>query len=157
MLDPTTFRSVLGRVASGVSVITTVTADGRDHGMTATALCSLSLDPPLILICVDRAATIHPHLAPAAKFAVSLLAREQEPLSRRFAETRDDRFDGVAYTRALTGCALVTDALAHLECTMWAQYAGGDHTIFVGHVVRAVARDAAPLLYYRGGYAALDT
>jgi flavin reductase (DIM6/NTAB) family NADH-FMN oxidoreductase RutF len=156
MLDAATFRAVLGRLASGVSVITTVDADGRDHGMTITALCSVSLDPPLILVCVDRAATMYPHMLTASRFAVSMLTADQESLSQRFAKTGDDKFGGVACTRELTGCALVDDALAHLECHVWAQYEGGDHTIFVGRVVRAAAREAQPLLYYRGAYAGLD-
>jgi flavin reductase (DIM6/NTAB) family NADH-FMN oxidoreductase RutF len=155
-LDASTFRSVLGRLASGVSIVTVAGSDGRDHGMTATALCSLSLEPPLILVCVDKAATVYAHLAGAAHFAVNLLDAGQEQLSRRFAETRDDRFDGIARTRGLTGAALLHDALAHIECAMWAQYAGGDHTIFIGRVERASAREARPLLYYRGDYARLD-
>jgi flavin reductase (DIM6/NTAB) family NADH-FMN oxidoreductase RutF len=156
MLDAATFRAVLSHLASGVSVITTRDSDGRDHGMTVTAMCSLSLDPPLVLVCVDRAATMYPHLLRAAHFAVSMLASEQEALSRRFALIRDDRFEGVAYTRDRTGCALVDDALAHIECDMWAQYDGGDHTIFVGRVVRAAVREAEPLVYYRGRYTHLD-
>jgi len=155
MLDPTTFRAVLGRLASGVSIVTTRSADGRDHGMTVSALSSLSLDPPLILLCVDRTATMHPHLLTAPHFAVSMLTLDQEGLSRRFSASRDDRFNGVATTRDQSGCALIDDALAHLECNAWAQYEGGDHTIFIGRVLRAAARDAAPLLYYRGAYTRL--
>jgi flavin reductase (DIM6/NTAB) family NADH-FMN oxidoreductase RutF len=155
MLDATTFRAVLGRLASGVSIVTTVSADGKDHGMTVSALSSLSLDPPLILLCVDKTATMHPHLLVARHFAVSMLTLDQQELSRRFAASRDDRFDGVAITRDGGGCALIEDALAHLECEVWAQYAGGDHTIFVGRVVRAAARDVDPLVYYRGNYARL--
>lgn len=156
MVDPSTFRTVLGRLASGVSIVTTVGADGGDQGMTVSALCSLSLDPPLVLLCVDRNATMYPHLRTAAHFAVSVLALDQEPLSRRFAESREDRFVGVAFTRELTGCALIDGALAQLECDLFAQHEGGDHTIFVGRVRRAVARDGVePLLYYRGAYGRL--
>lgn len=152
MLDAATFRSVLGRLASGISVITMPGTDGRDHGITVTALCSVSLEPPLLLACVDRTATVYPHLVAARHFAVNLLARDQEELSRRFAATVDDRFEGVAFERGLAGTPLLDDALAHIECAMWAQYDGGDHTIFVGHVERAAAREAHPLLYYRGQY-----
>lgn len=155
MLDPATFRGALARLASGVSIVTTRSADGHDHGMTVSALSSLSLDPPLILLCVDLTATMHPHLLGAPHFAVSMLALEQQELSRRFAASRDDRFDGVAITRDSAGCALIDDALAHLECSMWAQYPGGDHTVFVGQVTHAATRDADPLVYYRGGYARL--
>jgi flavin reductase (DIM6/NTAB) family NADH-FMN oxidoreductase RutF len=156
MLDESTFRAVLGRFATGVSVITTIGTDGRDHGMTATAFASLSLDPPLILACVAHTATIHPHIMEAQTFGVSFLGADQEPLSRRFAETNEDKFDGVGLTRELTGAALLDDALAHLECAVWARYDGGDHTIVVGRVDRAVAFGGRPLLYYRGGYTQLE-
>ncbi|HYV97216.1 MAG TPA: flavin reductase family protein [Gemmatimonadaceae bacterium] len=155
MVDPSTFRAALSRLASGISVVSCVSPDGRDHGMTVTALCSLSLDPPLILVCVDRAATMHPHLLTATHFAVSMLSLDQEALSRRFAETTDNKFDGVAFVRDAAGCPLLADALVHLECEMWAHHDGGDHTIFVGRVRRAATRDGEPLLHYRGGYAKL--
>jgi flavin reductase (DIM6/NTAB) family NADH-FMN oxidoreductase RutF len=157
MLDSTTFRAVLGRFASGVSIVTTVGATGTDHGMTVSALSSLSLEPPLILLCVDRTATTHPHLLAARHFAVSMLALEQADLSTRFAQKRDDRFADVAITRDAHGCALIDGAIAHLECEMWAQHDGGDHTIFVGRVVRAAAREGDPLIYYRAKYARLGT
>ncbi len=156
MLDDSAFRAVLGRFASGITIVTVRDAAGGDHGMTVSAFTSVSLDPPLILVCVDRAATMHDHLHAASRFAVNVLALEQEALSRRFAESRDDRFDGVGYRRDLTGAALLDDALAHLECTTEARYEGGDHTIFVARVDAASARDARPLLYYRGGYAQLE-
>lgn len=156
MLDASSFRSVLGRFASGIVVVTVRDPDGKDHGMTVSAFTSVSLEPPLVLVCVDRAATMHDALYAAERFAINLLSDQQEALSRRFAESRDDRFDGVGYTRDLTGAALLDDALAHLECTTWARYDGGDHTIIVGRVDHAAARDARPLLYYRGGYAQLE-
>jgi flavin reductase (DIM6/NTAB) family NADH-FMN oxidoreductase RutF len=151
-LDPATFRAVLGRLASGVSVITLAGNDGRDHGITVTALCSLSIDPPLLLACVDRTATVYPHLSAASHFAVNLLSSDQETLSRRFAETREDRFDGVAFERGASGIALLDHALAHIECSMWAHHDGGDHTVFVGRVTHAAARDGQPLVYYLGRY-----
>jgi flavin reductase (DIM6/NTAB) family NADH-FMN oxidoreductase RutF len=156
MLDASTFRSVLGRFASGIVVVTVRDADGKDHGMTVSAFTSVSLEPPLVLVCVDRAATMHDTLYGAETFAINLLSIEQEAVSRRFAESRDDRFDGVGYTRDLSGAALLDDALAQLECTTWARYDGGDHTIVVGRVDHAAARDTRPLLYYRGGYAQLE-
>jgi flavin reductase (DIM6/NTAB) family NADH-FMN oxidoreductase RutF len=156
MLDASTFRAVLGRFASGITVVTAQDDEGKDHGMTVTAFSSVSLEPPLVLVCIARNATMHDTLYGAGTFAVNLLSLGQEALSRRFAESRDDRFDGVGYGRNLTGAALLDDALAHLECTTWARYDGGDHTIIVGRVDRAEARDARPLLYYRGGYAQVE-
>ncbi|MGI8842713.1 MAG: flavin reductase family protein [Gemmatimonadaceae bacterium] len=155
-VDQATFRSVLGRFASGVTVVTVRNGD-TDHGMTASAFCSLSLDPPLVLVCIDRTTRMHELLQHAEHFAVSLLAADQEMISRRFAEPPDDtRFDGLGFARAATGAPLLTDALAHLECVLEERYAGGDHSIIVGRVVGAAAGDSRPLLYYRGGYAELE-
>ena len=126
--------------------------DHGDYGMTVTSACSLSLHPPLILVCIDHDATMYPHLVTASHFALSILAREQEAVARRFAESTDGKFAGIDTVRGAGGCALIDGALAHIECAMWAQYEGGDHAIFVGHVVRTATRDAEPLVYYRSGY-----
>lgn len=155
-VDQATFRSVLGRFASGVTVVTVRDGD-TDHGMTASAFCSLSLDPPLVLVCIDRTTRMHELLQHVRHIAVSLLAADQEMISRRFAEPPDDtRFEGLGYTRGATGAPLLTDALAHLECELEERYQGGDHSIIVGRVIGAAAGDARPLLYYRGGYAELE-
>jgi flavin reductase (DIM6/NTAB) family NADH-FMN oxidoreductase RutF len=156
-VDPDTFRSVLGRFATGVTIVTTRDAHGRDHGMTVSAFCSLSLTPPLILVCVDHAASVYSVLADAPYFAVNILASEQEALSRRFSVSGDpNRFEGVGFTRGRTGAALLDDVLGFLECRRASAHEGGDHTIFVGEVEAAFARSLTPLLYYRGGYAQLE-
>lgn len=156
MIDSATFRSVLGRFASGVTVMTTRDATGRDHGMTVTAFCSVSLEPPLVLCCVEHVAVMHDVIATAPRFAVNILSESQESLSRRFAEQMDDRFDGIGYTRGITGAALLEGILAYLECEVAARYEGGDHTIVLGRVIAAAAHDERPLLYYRGGYAQME-
>jgi len=152
-LDPAIFRSVLGRFASGVTVLTTLDGAGRDHGMTVSAFCSVSLEPPLVLACVDAAAALHPLLREEGRaFGVSILAEEQEALSRRFAGD-DDRFSGVGFTRGPARTALLDDAVAHLECVVHQVHEAGDHAIVVGRVEHVAIRDdAAPLLYYRSGY-----
>lgn len=156
-LDPDSFRSVLGRFASGITVVTTRDADDRDVGMTVSAFCSVSLHPPLIQLCVDGAASMFDALAASERFGVSILASEQEALSRRFAAVESmHRFEGIGFTRGESGVVLLDDALAHLECRLTARHAAGDHTLFIGEVERANARDARPLLYYRGGYAQLE-
>ena len=156
-LDPDSFRSVLGRFASGITVVTAVDGDGRDVGMTASAFCSVSLHPPLVQACVDRAASMFDALQHAEWFGVSVLAAEQEALSRRFASVDSShRFDGIGYSRGESGVVLLDDALAHIECRVMSRYEAGDHMLFVGEVERAMARDARPLLYYRGGYAQLE-
>jgi flavin reductase (DIM6/NTAB) family NADH-FMN oxidoreductase RutF len=156
-LDPDTFRSVLGRFASGITVVTTRDADGRDAGLTVSAFCSVSLHPPLIQVTVDQSASVHPVLAASTHFGVSILASEQEALSRRFSTVESmHRFEGIGFSRGESGVVLLDDALAHLECRHVASHPAGDHTMFVGEVERASARGARPLLYYRGGYAQLE-
>ena len=155
-IDQSTFRATLGRFASGITVITARDSDGRDVGMTVSAFSSLSLDPPLVLICIDNGASVAPVLEHCERFAVNVLSDEQEPLSRRFSEKEIDRFEGVAYHRGQLDLALLDGALANLECQVHARYPGGDHTILVGAVEATSVREGHPLLYYRGGYAQLD-
>ena len=164
MLSADIFRSVIGRFASGVTIITACDGSGDDHGMTATAFSSVSLVPPLVLVCVDQTTTMHRILERATHVAVNFLAADQEELSRRFGSgepqrggiAEEVRFDGVGYTRGVTGAPLLTDALAHLECRIHARHPAGDHTIIVAEVELAVAHDARPLIYYRGGYTQLE-
>ena len=156
-IDPDAFRSVLGRFASGITVVTTRDAEQRDVGMTVSAFCSVSLDPPLVQVCVDHAASLYAALVVSTRYGVSILAAEQEALSRRFATAESTRrFDGIGYKRGESGVVLLEDALAHLECALVARHETGDHTMFVGEVESATARNARPLLYYRGGYAQLE-
>jgi flavin reductase (DIM6/NTAB) family NADH-FMN oxidoreductase RutF len=156
MIDPDTFRSVLGRFASGVTIVTARDDAGVDHGMTVSAFCSLSLDPPLVLLCVDHAASMYELLLTHPQFGISILSSNQEAYSRRFADPDSDRFDGIAYSRGESGVVLLEESLAHLECRVTEHYEGGDHTIFIAEVEHAEPRDGRPLLYYRGGYAQLE-
>jgi flavin reductase (DIM6/NTAB) family NADH-FMN oxidoreductase RutF len=155
-IDPDEFRAVLGRFASGITVVTAQDADGRDHGMTCSAFCSVSLVPALVLACIDQEAEMYGLLRTTASFGVSILGENQEALSRRFAELPSGRFDGIGYTRAESGVILLDDAIAHLECTMVSRHDAGDHMICVGEVEWAEYRQDRPLLYYRGGYAQLE-
>lgn len=152
-IAPDEFRAVLGRFASGVTVLTARDAQGHDHGMTVSAFCSVSLDPPLVLACIDRKADMLPLLKHATHFGISILAENQELVSRRFAELPEGRFEDVGFSRGDSGAALLDDAIAHLECRLIDQCDGGDHAIFVARVEAATSRPGRPLLYYRGGYA----
>lgn len=156
VVDPTLFRSVLSRFASGVTVVTSRDANGTDYGMTVSAFSSLSLDPPLVLVCIDQSATWHAVLPSATHFNVHVLGAEQEPISRRFASDRADRFVDVSHTRNANGIAQLTGVLALLECRITARHVAGDHTIVVGEVERAQADDGDPLLYFRSAYARLN-
>jgi flavin reductase (DIM6/NTAB) family NADH-FMN oxidoreductase RutF len=155
-IGPDVFRAVLGRFASGVTVLTTRDGDGRDHGMTVSAFCSVSLQPPLVLACIDRAADMFEVLPHASTFGISILEEGQEALSRRFAELDAGRFEGIGFTRAESGVALLDDALAHLECRLVETHEAGDHVIFIGEVVSAAPLGDGPLIYYRGGYTQLE-
>ena len=157
-MDSDTFRSVLGRFASGVTIVTARDASGADHGMTVSAFSSLSLEPPLVLFCVDHAASMHGLLTsdPPPACGISILSSNQEAWSRRFADETEQRFDGIAYSRGEQGVVLIDDALAHLECTITQRIEAGDHTVLIARLDRAEPRHGRPLLYYRGGYAQLE-
>jgi flavin reductase (DIM6/NTAB) family NADH-FMN oxidoreductase RutF len=156
VIDQDEFRSVMGRFASGVTVVTSINADGEDQGMTVSAFCSLSLDPPLVLFCVDRAASMYSSLAEAPGFIVNILSEKQEALARRFSGLDPNRFDGIGYTRGVNGIVILDDVLGYVECKRVATHLGGDHCIYIGEVEVAIATDAKPLLYYRGGYAQFE-
>ncbi|HVD59416.1 MAG TPA: flavin reductase family protein [Gemmatimonadaceae bacterium] len=156
MIDQDEFRSVMGRFASGVTVVTSMNAEGEDQGMTVSAFCSLSLDPPLVLFCIDRAASMYSSLANAPGFIINILSEKQEALARRFSGLDPNRFDGIGYTRGLNGMVILDDVLGYIECRRVAAHLGGDHCIYIGEVEAATATDARPLLYYRGGYAQLE-
>jgi flavin reductase (DIM6/NTAB) family NADH-FMN oxidoreductase RutF len=154
-VDSATFRNLLGRFATGVTVLTLQGPEGRPAGMTASSLASVSLQPPLLSVCVDRQADLHDLIVAAPGFVVNVLESEQEALSRRFAEEHPNRFDGIGYHLKPGGEVLLDGALAHIECRRHALYDGGDHSIIVGLVIGGNTGDGRPLLYYRGGYATL--
>ena len=155
-VDPDHFRQLLGRFTTGVTVLTVATPAGTPLGMTANSLASVSLQPPLISVCVDREADMHDAILRIPEFVVNVLASHQEALARRFADQHEDRFEGIGYHLSPEGLILLDGALAHIECRRHNQYPGGDHTIVVGQVVGGATGEGRPLLYYRGGYAALD-
>jgi flavin reductase (DIM6/NTAB) family NADH-FMN oxidoreductase RutF len=155
-IDAAQFRQLLGRFATGVTILTVVAPDGRPIGMTANSLSSVSLHPPLISVCIDREADMHDVITRADRFVVNVLSSPQETLARRFADKHVDRFDGVGYHLSPGGLILLDGALAHIECLRNAEYRAGDHTIIMGTVVGGETGDGRPLLYYRGGYAALE-
>lgn len=150
-------RRTMADFASGVTLVT-ARWEGADHAMTATAFCSVSLDPPLVLVCVSKSSRFHTAATRAGGWAVSLLAADQGWVARHFANRGRDlrtQFDAVPHQPApLSGAPLVDGALAWLECATDAQHDAGDHTILVGRVLRTSdeSADAEPLTYYRGTY-----
>jgi flavin reductase (DIM6/NTAB) family NADH-FMN oxidoreductase RutF len=149
------FRRAMGRFATGVTVITTRLGDEL-HGMTANAVTSVSLDPILILVCVDKAADTHDILAQAGAFAVNVLNSDQGEISDRFAKKRaqgSNKLDGVAHSFAVTGAPIIDGVLAYMDCLTVNHYEGGDHTIFLGEVVDAKEiGEGEPLVFYAGRY-----
>jgi flavin reductase (DIM6/NTAB) family NADH-FMN oxidoreductase RutF len=155
-VSPDEFRSVLGRFPSGVTVVTTKGADGSDQGMTVSAFSSVSLEPPLVLICIEKSASAYDALTMAPGFVVNILSASQEQIARRFSIVDIDRFEGVGYSRSRNGHAIIDDVLGVIECSRVANHEAGDHTIIVGEVETTRAETGTPLLYYRGGYAQLE-
>jgi flavin reductase (DIM6/NTAB) family NADH-FMN oxidoreductase RutF len=155
-VDPEVFRELLGRFATGVTVVTTRDAAGRPVGMTASSLASVSLQPPLVSVCVDVSADMHRALSASGRFVINILAADQEDLSRRFAQTpAEARFQGIAWTEAPQGQIHLAGALATIDCETYADFPLGDHTLFVGRVTGGTLGAGDPLLYFRGSYGAL--
>ncbi|MEX2291088.1 MAG: flavin reductase [Mycobacteriales bacterium] len=151
------FRDVIGCFASGVTVITT-TSNGVDHGTTASAVSSLSMDPPMLLICLNKTSETQAAVLESGVFGVNILAEGQGELAYRFAKKGQDKFDGVPVVRGgQTGVPLLEGALAHLECEVQESVAGGTHTVFLARVGQAVGFDAAPLTYFRGRFGRLES
>jgi len=146
------FRRVLGHFATGVTIVTTTDTEGHPTGLTASAFTSVSLDPPLILICVSHKSQSYPSLLERGRFAVNFLSATQEDASRRFATSRLDKFDGVSYRMGELGLPILTESLAHVECVTANKHVEGDHTIFIGRVEACAANDGDPLLYFYGKY-----
>lgn len=158
-VSQTRFRHVLGHLASGVSVVTSLDADGEPCGLTATAVCSVSLDPPLVLVSVDRDSGTHVGLRASGVYGVNLLSSEQEDLAVRFAQEDPSKFRGLDVRTAGTGAPLLVSVPAWLDCTVVREVPAGDHTLFVGQVEDAGTRTGEPwrpLVYHRGRYGTLE-
>lgn len=156
------FRDLAGRFATGVTVVT-LRNDGEPLGMTASAFSSVSLDPQLVLVCIDRGASAYSSVEAADAFVVNILSQEQEEISSFFARTGrgedGDAMGGYAYRDGATGSPILDGTLGWLDCRPWQRYDGGDHTIVVGEVVdfELSRPDGDPLLFFSGGYREIGT
>jgi flavin reductase ActVB len=149
VVDAVDFRNAMARFASGVTVWTTLDTDGRPTGFTASAFSSLSLDPPLVLVCLDKGANSYAAFSSCETLAVSILAEGQDDLAMRFAKRDIDKFQGTATIKGeATGLPLLDGAMVHLECRAHSRLEGGDHTIIVAEVLRASSNDKQPLLHF---------
>ena len=150
-IDDAQFKHALSHFASGITIVTTE-HEGTDYGLTVASFASLSLSPPLVLVCISKSSSSHEPIAASGKFGVSILGSDQEAVSGRFASRGGDKFAGLDVRRGTLGVPLVGNALATLECRVKDQVVGGDHSIFIGEVVDTQTREGAPLLYFRAAY-----
>ena len=151
-VTPAEFRAALSRFPSGITVVTSRGLDGTLFGITVSAFCSVSLDPPLILACIEKTTASHMAIQNSRSFGVNILAVVDEELSERFAVPAPNKFDGISYRLGVGGVPLLDDALVALECRLENAYEGGDHTIFVGLVEKVSIKDGKPLVYFHGNY-----
>ncbi len=154
------FRKAMGCFATGVTVIT-VDQDGEVHGMTANAFTSVSLDPLLVLVCVDQRARTHAHLQARKRFGVNVLAENQRAISEYYARSSESHqhaeLAGACFDRTKQGTPVLHGALAYLECCLRATQDAGDHTIFIGEVEEVMVREGEPLVFFRGAYRNIGT
>jgi flavin reductase ActVB len=150
------FRRSMAQFATGVTVVTTHDDSGRRMGLTVNAFASVSLDPPLVLVCIDNRSEAHTGFETSRVFGVSVLAEGQDEWSRRFATGGAEKWNGGGLETGVTGVALVPGALAHVECRVFASHGAGDHTIYVGLVERLAVNPGRPLLYHGSGYGRME-
>lgn len=155
-IDDAAFKLAMSHFASGVTVVTTE-HEGRSYGMTVASFASLSLHPPLVLVCVEKSVKSHDAISASKKFGISILKQSQADISGRFASKSDDKFSGVDVRRGELGVPLIAGSLCMIECRLSDTLPGGDHTIFVGEVVDVETGEGAPLVYYRSGYREITT
>lgn len=146
------FRAALSRFASGVTVVTLRDGEGNMHGITVSAFSSVSLNPPLILVCIDNEAGSHYAFHEGKRFVVNILSEEQTEYSIRFASQIPDKFINLHHHEGLEGIPVLKNALVNLECRLSQHFVAGDHTIFIGEVERAHINEGNPLVYYLGDY-----
>jgi flavin reductase (DIM6/NTAB) family NADH-FMN oxidoreductase RutF len=158
-VDVNVLRPAFAAFATGVTVVTT--GGSNPHGMTANSFTSVSLDPPLVLVCVDRDAVMHRALVARGGFGVSVLAADQETVARHFADRSRSlgraQFDSIDWTPGRrTGAPMIDGAIAHFECELWQGFDGGDHTIFVGRLLTLASRPGDALVFIHGRFRQLD-
>jgi flavin reductase (DIM6/NTAB) family NADH-FMN oxidoreductase RutF len=146
------FKAALSRFASGVTVVTTKDADGKLHGITVSAFCSVSLKPPMVLICIEKTAGSHYAFEESNVFIVNILREGKAATSELFASLNDDKLAGIDFDIGIEGVPILHDTLATLECRVTFSYHGGDHSIFVGAVENVTVDEGQPLLYFRSQY-----
>jgi len=151
-LDASEIRNVMGHFATGVTVITTSDITGKPFGLTVNSFTSLSLNPPLVVVCVDKTVDCYSCFDESKVFAVNVLGEDQEELSRRFATKGIEKFAGIQWRTGVHGSPLLDGVIGTIECKVTRSYEGGDHTIFLGEILSATAKGDRPLLFFKGKY-----
>src|SRR4029453_2078425 len=153
LIDGREFRNTLRHFGRGVVIVTGM-LNGVPAGLSAQSFSSLSLDPPLVLLCPARTSTSWPKLRESGKFCINILAEDQQPICDVFAKTGIDKFTALKWRPGITGSPVIDGVLAYIDCDLHAEHDGGDHTIVVGRVVdiAILDRSRGPLLFFRGGY-----
>lgn len=155
MIQPNDLRAFAGNFPTGIAVVTVRDANGECHGITMNSVTTLSLTPPLVLVCLDNKSNTLSALADSDYFCLHYLAEHQEGISNLFASKKENKFSTVDYSVSELGCAVIDGVVAHGECRVVNRYPGGDHTIIIGQVQTASVKGGNPLVYYRGSYAAV--
>ena len=151
-LDPNLFKRACSLFATGITIATTCDADGRPHGLTANSFSSVSLEPPLVLVCIATKSAVHEAFFTSKSFGINILSEDQRSLSDKFAVPGKDRFQGVFWTPGPLGSPWLECALAHFDCRTVERHPAGDHTIFLGEVSALKTAEGAPLLYFASRY-----
>ena len=150
------FRAALSHFASGVTVVTTKDPTGLMHGITVSAFCSVSLNPPMVLVCIEKTTSSHYAFNESDHFVVNILRSDQSGLSEHFASDLKDKFAEAKYDLTADGLPILPDCIANLQCRLRMAWDGGDHTIFVGEVEDVQVVGGEPLVYFHGAYRMLD-
>lgn len=151
-IDPRDFRNALGTFATGVTIVTAMSADGRPYGITCNSFASVSLNPPLVLWSLGMFSQGLPIFQNASHFAVNVLGASQQALASQFARSSGDKFAGVSWTPGLGNAPVLADVIASFQCRAANRYYGGDHVIFLGAVEAYAYTGNEPLLFARGGF-----
>ena len=151
------FRRVCGKYATGITVVTILDANAVPQGMTANSFTSVSLDPPLVLVCSDRRTAFLNHFEVGARYAINVLEEEQQEMSSCFARASRDRFQGIEWTPGVNGAPILKGVLASLECSVSQMVEAGDHLVIIGQVMHATWREGQPLVYFNSSYQSLRT
>jgi flavin reductase (DIM6/NTAB) family NADH-FMN oxidoreductase RutF len=154
LIDLDTFRACMRQVPGAVSVVTTV-HQGTRNGLTATAVCSVSAEPPQLLVCVNRSSSAQSLIAAAGRFGVSFLSHDQEAVANSFASSAEDRFAGADWIELGSGVPILDGAAAAFDCVVVQMVEAGTHTIFIGAIVAAIAGNSQNLMYKDGAYGAI--